>query len=118
MTEIILNENEIPTWFNYPQEFLRIVEQQLLDFDPWVIMQGQALRTRFKGLKERYPERSLIPFARREDNDDVACWEKNGLSKIVIIHDFASPGYENKEEFDCFWNWLRSALEATIAYDD
>ena len=116
MSEKLLNESELPIWFNYPQEFLRIVDQGLLDFDPWIVLQGVQLRTRFRGLQERYPERELIPFARREDNDDVACWDK-GKEGVVIIHDFSSPGYENKQDMNSFWDWLRSALEATIEYD-
>lgn len=118
MSEQLLNKNEAPEWFNYPHEFLRVVEQGLLDFDPWIILQHQQLRTRFVGLRERYPNRSLVPFARREDNDDVACWDKNKPGIIVVIHDFSSPGYESKEEFNCFWDWLRSALEATIAFEN
>lgn len=113
----LLSKNELPEWFSYPEEFLRIIEQGLLDFDPWIILQNAQLRTRFSGIKERYPERKLIPFARREDNDDVACWDQCKPGFVVIIHDFSSPGYENKEEFVCFWDWLRSAVEATIAYE-
>ncbi len=114
----LLDKNELPEWFTYPANFLRVVEQELLDFDPWIVLQGKQLVTRFSGIKERYPGRSLIPFARREDNDDVACWDKQKPGIVVIIHDFSSPGYENKEEFSCFWNWLRSALEATISFED
>ena len=115
--EQLLNKNELPEWFNYSEDFLRIVEQGLLDFDPWIILQPKQLRTRYQGLKERFPERDLIPFARREDNDDVACWDKSKPGSITIIHDFSSSGYENKEEFRCFWDWLRSALEATIEFE-
>ena len=116
MTVKLLTQAEKPEWFDYPQDFLRIVEEQkLLDFDPWIVMQGDQLRTRLNGLKERYPARELVPFARREDNDDVAC--RDSKKGVVIIHDFASPGYENKEELSGFWDWLRSALEATIEYE-
>ncbi|MGO1298984.1 MAG: hypothetical protein ACTMIA_17085 [Vibrio sp.] len=116
MLEKLLNVSELPNGFTYPQEFLRIVDQGLLDFDPWIVLQNNQLRTRYRGLQQRYPNRELIPFARREDNDDVACWE-NDKKRIVIIHDFSSPGFENKQYFESFWDWLRSALEATIEYD-
>lgn len=52
-----------------------------------------------------------------DGSDDIACWERNKNEKIIIIHDYASEGYENVREFDNFWDWLRSALEATIEYD-
>ena len=116
MSENLLKQTELPEWFNYPREFLRIVDQGLLDFDPWIVLQGERLKIRFKGLQERYPNRELIPFARREDNDDVACWDRHKAG-VVIIHDFASSGYEDREGYESFWDWLRAALEATIEYD-
>ena len=115
--EKLLTDNELPTWFSYPDSFKRIFKQGLLDFDPWIIMESEILRTRYEGLKKRYPTRELIPFARVDGNDDIACWEKNKNGKIIIIHDYASEGYENVREFDNFWDWLRSALESTIEYD-
>ncbi len=111
----LMEGSELPSWFNYPKEFLRIVEQGLLDLDPWVILQANATRAKILGLAKRYPSRQLVPFAAREDNDDVACWEKNKPDVIVVIHDYASPGWENRMEFLSFWDWLRSALEETIA---
>lgn len=116
MSEKLLLQSELPTWFSYPEDFIRIFEQGLIDFDPWIVLQGEQLRARYNGLRERYTHRDLVPFARREDNDDVACWDKHEKG-IVIIHDFASPGYENKQILNSFWDWLRAALEATIAYD-
>ena len=40
------------------------------------------------------------------------CKEHN----IFIIHDFASPGYEDEGTFDDVWSWFRSAVEETIAW--
>jgi len=47
----LLTKSELPEWFNYRQEFLRIVDQDLLDFDPWIILKGERLHTRFHGMK-------------------------------------------------------------------
>ncbi|MCT2387964.1 hypothetical protein [Erwinia pyrifoliae] len=113
----LLDKDELPQWFSYPVEFNRIIGQGLLDFDPWIILENDRLRTRYEGVKQRYPKRELIPFARREDNDDIACWEVNKGGRVIIIHDFSGEGYENVKEFEDFWSWLRSALEATIEYD-
>ncbi|WP_416777123.1 hypothetical protein ACNFJN_01210 [Xenorhabdus budapestensis] len=116
--EQLLTKLELPEWFSYPHQFTRIIEQNLLDFDPWIILEGERLRVRYDGLKKRYPNRDIIPFARREDNDDVACWDKDNPDQVVIIHDFSSEGYENVGKFESFWDWLRAALEATIEYDE
>ncbi len=113
----LLSDEELPGWFNYPEEFLRIIEQGLLDFDPWIVLQGDRLRTRFQGIQERFPGRDLVPFARREDNDDVACWEKGNPQGVVIIHDFSSSGYEQRESFDSFWDWFRNIIEEMIEYE-
>lgn len=37
--------------FSYPDSFKRIFKQGLLDFDPWIIMGNENLRTRYVGLK-------------------------------------------------------------------
>lgn len=114
----LLTKNELPEWFSYPFEFLKIVEQGLLNFDPWIILEGDRLRAHYLGLQKRYPKRDLIPFARKENNDDIMCWEKTNIDEVVIIHDFASEGYENVGRFSSFWDWLRAALEATIEYNN
>ena len=37
----LLSNDEVPKGFSYPNDFLRIViEQQLIDFDPWIILHG------------------------------------------------------------------------------
>ena len=114
----LLENKVLPEWFSYPKNFLRIVGQGLLDFDPWIILSGDVLNSRYLGLKNRYPERQIVPFAARDDNDDIACWDIDNGEVIMIIHDYASPGWENKEKFNNLWSWLRSALEETIAYED
>jgi hypothetical protein len=115
--EKLLKPEEMPIWFSYPNEFLRIVRQGLLDFDPWIVLVDERLRTRLAGIRERYPSRDIVPFARREDNDDVACWDNRRPGMVVVIHDFASPGYENKQEYNDFWAWFREAIEVMIEYE-
>jgi len=115
MKDMLMNRNLWPEWFEYPKEFLTIVNQNLLDFDPWVILIGDRLIQRYDGIKTRYPSRELVPFARREDNDDVACWERD--KGIVIIHDFASPGFERGETVMSFWEWFRLMVDDMIEYN-
>ncbi len=52
----------------------------------------------------------------RQDNDDVACFDVD-RGKVVIVHDFASPGYEQRADFADFYAWLRQAIEDLIAFD-
>jgi hypothetical protein len=112
----LLSIDDLPPHFEYPPEFIRVVELGLTNLEPWWIIQGQLLRDRFQGLQERYPDRELIPFAVRQDNDDVACWDlKQG--NVVVVHDFASPGWERRAEFPGFYDWLRQAIEDLIEFD-
>ncbi len=112
---MLLNKIELPEWFDYPSDFLTVVDQGLVNFDPWIILTNERLRLRFEGIKERYPNRNLIPFARREDNDDLACFEKD--NRVVIIHDFASSGWEGGGNSIIFWDWLRMVIEDMIDYN-
>ena len=115
--DFLINKSDLPEWFEYPNPFLKIVEQNLVDLSPWYILSKDLLKWRYNGLKERYPKQSLIPFAAKYDNDDVACWEQSNPEKVVIIHDFASEGWEKVMDFDNFWEWFRSAIEEMIEFE-
>jgi hypothetical protein len=113
----ILSPSSRPDWLEYPHAFRRIVEQMLVDVTPWHILEGERALSQFRGLAERYPDRELFPFAYRQDNDDVACWSKGTGEKVFVIHDFASPGWEDEGAFDDVWSWFRSAIEEMILWD-
>lgn len=112
---VLLQENELPNWFSYPKDFLVIIEQNLLDFTPWLILTDERLRLRQTGIEMRYPNRQLIVFARREDNDEVACWE-NGRG-VVVIKDFATTGFEKGDLSFSFWEWFRMVIETMIEFN-
>lgn len=112
----LLSAAELPERFCYPHQFLRTVELGLVDLEPWQILHGDLLRARQAGLRTRYPVRTLVSFARRQDNDDVACFDVD-RGKVVIVHDFAAPGWEQRAEFDDFYGWLRHAVDDFVEYD-
>lgn len=112
----LLSIVDLPKGFEYPTEFVRVVELGLTNLEPWWIIEGDLLRDRFMGLQKRYEKRRLVPFATRQDNDDVACWDLDA-GDVVVIHDFASPGHEQRGEFPDFYAWLRQAVEDLIAFE-
>ncbi|MEV6672136.1 hypothetical protein [Streptomyces sp. NPDC051162] len=112
----VLSQGELPEGFSYPEGFLRAIESGLVGLDPWWLLEGKSLRVRMSGLRERFPERRLMPFARREDNDDVVCWDLE-TGTVRVIHDFTTPGRENRREFATFYDWLRAALEDFIEFE-
>jgi hypothetical protein len=114
----LLDFADLPAGFEYPRGFIRVIELGLIQLEPWRLLEGEQLWERNRGLKERYPSRILVPFARRQDNDDVACWEpKAGDGIVVVVHDFASPGWESHGQFESFYDWLRQAVEDLIEFD-
>lgn len=114
----ILKPNEIPSWLEYPPEYLRLLEQNIVTFAPWYILETKLARLRFAGLQERYPNRRLFAFAARLDNDDIACWEDGKPGQVLVIHDFAPNGFADANQFPSFWDWFRAAIEDMIAHDD
>jgi len=107
---------DLPDGFSYPAEFVRVVELGLTSLEPWWVLEGETLRVRYQGLKERYPTRNLVPFARRQDNDDVACWDVSS-GRVSVVHDFADAGFEQRAEYPDFYAWLRRAIEDLIEFD-
>ncbi len=113
----LLDKSILPVGFSYPESFLRILNLNLVDLDLWYIMDKEQMMYRYEGLKGRYPNRVLIPFAKRDDNDDIACFEQNKGEEVKIIHDFASSGYEQRKCYKTFWDWFRDAIEEMIEFE-
>ena len=113
----LLTVDDLPDGFRYPPEFIRVVELGLIDLEQWQVLEGEQLRSRYRGMAERFPERALVPFARRQDNDDVACWDGRGGPEVLIVHDYAEPGHELRETLPTFYSWLRRAVEDLIDFE-
>ena len=103
----LLGEDEKPSWVIYPSAYLDLVKNGEDEFLPWYLMDKDQLLIRYNGMQMRYPDKTLFPFARDDNSDDVACWEEGKPNKVILIHDFASPGFENKKEFESFEEWYK-----------
>ena len=115
---ILLEKKDLPAGFVYPADFLRIVDQKLNDLTPWIVMYDGELKERNLGLKSRYRNRVLVPFARRLDNDDVACFEVNNTNNVLVVHDYAKEGWEERKRYTSFWDWFRQAVDDMIDHDN
>jgi hypothetical protein len=110
--EFFLTEPLIPMGFKYPVSYVNFIKGELCDLDPWIFLDDEELVLYYDGLKERYHYKEVLPFACRLDNDDVACFDASVPSddpKVLIIHDFASPGWEGRGECENFLEWLELA---------
>lgn len=114
----LLSEDQLPLGFVYPSPFLRMVERGIVHLEPWWVFDGEQLQSRFFGLSQRYLEQALVPFARREDNDDVACWDAQSGDQVFIVHDHSSAGWETRVVLDDLYAWLRKAVEDMIEFDE
>ncbi len=117
MTETKLFEaDDLDVQVQVPDALLRIVGQNLVDLTPWHVMPRDVALKRLRGLRQRYSKK-YVPFARRQDNDDLACLDPTRPGEVVIVHDFASEGTESRGQFDTFWHWFRSAIEDMILFE-
>ena len=79
----ILSSKEIPEWLQqYPTEYQRLINHNIVKFAPWYFLDAKLTRLRNNGLQEKYPNRRLFAFAARLDNDDIACWESGKLGRV------------------------------------
>jgi len=109
---------KLPEGFAYPAEFCRIMDLGLTNLEPWHMLADEALTWRFDGLRDRYPSRQLVPFCRRQDNDDVACFDMaQPTGTVAVIHDFAEPGWEQRATYNSIYDWLQQAVQDMIAFD-
>ncbi len=101
-----------------PKGYQVVKDLNLVNLDPWHLMSDKEFDLLSPGIKERYPNRSVIPFARRGDNDDVACFvsrdPEQETGQVIIIHDFASPGYEVVARMKTFWDWFKYAVNEMV----
>lgn len=101
--------------FEYPAGILKVAELELVDLDWWWVLDASFAGDYARHMAERYPARRLVPFAKRQDNDDVACFEVDRPGKVEVIHDFADPGWEQRAEYDDFWSWFEAAVVDMVA---
>jgi hypothetical protein len=99
-----------------PEELVRIASQGLINLSPWHVMPRELTKKRMAGLRGRY-RTQYVPFARRQDNDDLACIDPGRLGCVVVVHDFSTEGKERVATYDTFWDWFRSAVDDMIAFE-
>lgn len=88
----------------------RLRELGIMDLEPWRVMTADGQEKLTRELGQRYPDRQLIAFARRVDNDDCACFDLAEADGVIsVVHDFASPGWEQRQKYEDIRAWLAAA---------
>jgi hypothetical protein len=94
----------------------KLYRLKIADLTPWHLMPRELALKRLHGLRQRYA-RKYVPFARRQDNDDLACLDPKLPGRVVVVHDFAAETTEARHEYSNFWDWFRAAVEDMILFD-
>ena len=112
----VLKTEDFEFAFNYPEALERLVALKLINFDLWYLMSREQSVVILKQLKMNCNSKGLIPFARRGDNEDIACFEIQNNEKVVVLKNCEYLGYQQRQVFDSVWDWFRDAIEIMIAF--
>ena len=76
----------------------------------WWMFQNKDLAIYWNDtLRDQFPKRKLVPFAKHGASDDIACFDGADISgnpKVLIIHAFCEPGWELRGEASNLSEWL------------
>jgi len=110
----LLPEELIPEWFSgYPIEISRLFQTAQDTHSGWSQLDLKDLIEKYEGLQQRYPDRRLIPLLQRVGSDDVLCIDESVNGRIVVIHDYASQGFEEQASYSSAEQCI-SAMEEKI----
>ncbi|QIE98701.1 hypothetical protein C7434_0081 [Pantoea sp. PNA 14-12] len=118
----LYTKDELPDDFRYPASYAEIMSMDIIpDIEPWSFICESQESSSFwmNELKERYPTRKLVPFAKLNYSNDIACFDgtnTTGDPRVYYVHAFASPGWENRGYVDSFNEWLKMASLESSRY--
>ena len=114
---VAVSRASAPDRFRFPDSYVAAITQgQLPELYPlyFLLETGDGVSAWTRILREQFPDRNLVPFARLDGNDDVHCFDGNDLSEdpiVVLIHSFTTPGWEYRGEWVSFESWYTKAKE-------
>lgn len=107
--------------FDWPHAYRRLFERGLTGLDPWYFLEGEELIAAYNEANKRHPERQTVPFARRHDNGDLACFTVLvGIveERVLLVQEMGETGTEVSLEFPTLWDWLRLAVDDLIESEE
>lgn len=115
-SDYLFEDRALPAGFVFPQKYLLLLKGGLPDIEPWWWLAPHRDSSIYwmEKLREQFPQRLLVPFAKDGGSDDVACFDgadSPGSPKILLIHAFCAPGWELRGEYRNFDAWLEVALQ-------
>lgn len=119
----VLEESLLPSGFRLPNAYIELIRSpEFPDLTPWWLLGERKQSALFwlSTLKEQYPARSLIPFAKRDDlSDTLAAFDgsdTSGNPRVFHIHAYTEPGWEQRGTWDSFQDWLTQAYSDSAKF--
>lgn len=110
----LFEDDPLLAHFKLPKSYLDLVNEGLPDIEPWwwLAPHKDSAIYWIDTLRKQFPSRTLIPFAKHGGSDDVACFDgtdASGDPRVLRIHTFCAPGWEQRGEATNFAEWLQMA---------
>lgn len=101
-----------------PVGYQWLIDRGLVGFEPFTQLQPWHYMPAEQCFwaTERWPDVStkrLFVFARRQDNDDLACvsFDENQIANgVVQIQGWTDSGFDVVQEFPDFWLWMQQVI--------
>ena len=117
MPLIDLSDKNVPEGFIFPAKYLEFMASDPHPIlGPWWFLCEYPKYADFwlNQMQTQYPSRQLVPFAKMENTDDLACFDasiKTDDPIVFYVHANASPGWEDRGHVKNFEEWLRAETE-------
>lgn len=111
----LLSDAERPSWLEYPTELIDLVDSGRINLTPWHICEVEAVRIG-RGHFLKRVGRDLVMFAYRQDQEDVACFEKGKGQMVMIVHDNCDSPYEHVGTYENVSAWLKAVEEESAEW--
>lgn len=116
-----MSTRDIPPKFDFEPlpGYMWLVDRRLVGFagftqlQPWYYVDaGHVMEVRTQWPNGPAKDR-LVVFARRQDNDDLACFSvADGKAvEVVLLHGWTSSGYDVLRRYDSFWGWVKAIID-------
>ena len=89
--------------------------------EPWEMLDDAGIATHTARIRARDPRRALTAFARRVDQDTLACFNKGGDGKskaVVVLRHVDDPAQTQEHRYPGFSAWFDDAPRGRAAVED
>jgi hypothetical protein len=113
----LFQDRDLPEGFRFPPRYLAMVEADPVpSLGAWWLLAEFPDYARYflKYVREEYPDRSLIPFAKFDVFDDIACFDgadRTGDPGVYYVHAGATAGWEDRGYVRNFEAWLEDTKD-------